>query len=38
LLDANYVVFFRGEINKDGIEKLFNLTNKAFGEDANRLV
>ena len=38
LMDANYVVFFRGEINKDGIEKLFNLTNKAFGEDANRLV
>jgi hypothetical protein len=38
LLDANYVVFFRGEINKDGMKKLFNLTNKAFGEDANRLV
>lgn len=38
LLDANYVVFFRGEINKEGMEKLFNLTNKAFGEDANRLV
>lgn len=38
LLDANYVVFFRGDINKDGIKKLFNLTNKAFGEDANRMV
>lgn len=38
LLDANYVVFFRGDINKDGMKKLFNLTNKAFGEDANRLV
>ena len=38
LLDANYVVFFRGEINKEGMKKLFNLTNKAFGEDANRLV
>ena len=38
LLDANYVVFFRGDINKAGMKKLFNLTNKAFGEDANRLV
>lgn len=38
LADANYVVFFRGEIDKDGMKKLFNLTNKAFGEDANRLV
>lgn len=38
LFDANYVVFFRGDINKDGMKKLFNLTNKAFGEDANRLV
>lgn len=38
LLDANYVVFFRGDINKEGMKKLFNLTNKAFGEDANRLV
>ena len=38
LMDANYVVFFRGDINKDGMKKLFNLTNKAFGEDANRLV
>ena len=38
LLDANYVVFFRGDINKDGMKKLFNLTNKAFVEDANRLV
>lgn len=38
LLDANYIVFFRGDINKEGMEKLFNLTNKAFGEDANRLV
>lgn len=37
LLDANYVVFFRGNIDKDGMKKLFNLTNKAFGEDANRL-
>ena len=37
LADANYVVFFRGEIDKDGMKKLFNLTNKAFGEDANRL-
>lgn len=36
--DAKYVVFFRGDINKEGMEKLFNLTNKAFGEDANRLV
>ena len=38
LLDSSYVVFFRGEINKEGMKKLFNLTNKAFGEDANRLV
>ena len=38
LADANYVVFFRGEVDKDGMKKLFNLTNKAFGEDANRLV
>lgn len=37
LLDANYVVFFRGDVDKDGMKKLFNLTNKAFGEDANRL-
>lgn len=37
MLDANYVVFFRGNIDKDGMKKLFNLTNKAFGEDANRL-
>lgn len=37
LLDANYVVFFRGDIDKEGMKKLFNLTNKAFGEDANRL-
>ncbi len=37
LEDANYVVFFRGEVDKDGMKKLFNLTNKAFGEDANRL-
>lgn len=37
LEDANYVVFFRGDVDKDGMKKLFNLTNKAFGEDANRL-
>lgn len=37
LEDANYIVFFRGEVDKDGMKKLFNLTNKAFGEDANRL-
>lgn len=38
LLDANYVVFFRGDISKEELKKLFNLTNKALGEDANRLV
>lgn len=37
LEDANYIVFFRGEVDKDGMKKLFNLTNKAFGEDANRM-
>ena len=38
LLDADYVVFFRGKMTSDQIKKLYNLTNKAFGEDANRLV
>lgn len=38
LLDADYIVFFRGKMTSDQIEKLYNLTNKAFGEDANRLV
>lgn len=38
LLDANYVVFFRGNIGKEELKKLFNLTNNALGEDANRLV
>lgn len=38
LLDADYIVFFRGKMTSDQIKKLYNLTNKAFGEDANRLV
>lgn len=38
LLDADYVVFFRGKMTSDQVDKLYNLTNKAFGEDANRLV
>lgn len=38
MLDANYVVFFRGNIGKEELKKLFNLTNNALGEDANRLV
>lgn len=38
LFDANYVAFFRGDITRDGMKKLFNITNKALGEDANRLV
>lgn len=38
LEDSNYVVFFKGGIDKDDAKKLFNITNKALGEDANRLV
>lgn len=37
LLDSNMIVFYRGEFNKDQVEKLFSITNKAFGEDANRM-
>ena len=37
LLDSNMIVFYRGEFDKDKIETLFNITNKAFGEDANRM-
>lgn len=37
LLDAKYVAFFKGRVDKTDIKKLFNLVNKAFGEDANRL-
>lgn len=37
LLDSNMIVFYRGEFSKDQVEKLFSITNKAFGEDANRM-
>lgn len=37
LLDSNMIVFYRGEFDKDQVEKLFSITNKAFGEDANRM-
>lgn len=37
LLDAKYIAFFKGRVAKTDIKKLFNLVNKAFGEDANRL-
>lgn len=37
LLDSNMIVFYRGQFDKDQIETLFNITNKAFGEDANRM-
>ena len=37
LLDSNMIVFYRGDFDKDKIETLFNITNKAFGEDANRM-
>ena len=37
LLDADYVSFFWGNIEKDEIEKLFNVVDKALGKSANRL-
>ena len=37
LLDADYVSFFWGNIEKDDIEKLFNVVDKALGKSANRL-
>lgn len=35
--DSNFVVFYKGRINKKGLKKIFNITDKALGEDANRL-
>ena len=37
LEDSNFIVFYKGRINKKGLKKLFNITDKALGEDANRL-
>lgn len=37
LEDANYIVFFWGGINKDNIDKLFNVADKALGKSANKL-
>ena len=37
LLDADYVSFFWGAIEKDDIEKLFNVVDKALGKSANKL-
>lgn len=37
LEDSNFIVFYKGRINKKGLKKLFNVTDKALGEDANRL-
>lgn len=36
--DADYVAFTRGKIDKDMVEKIFKATDKALGEDANKLV
>ncbi len=37
LLDADYVSFFWGSINKEEIKKLFNVVDKALGQSANKL-
>ena len=37
LLDADYVSFFWGAIDKDTIKKLFNVVDKALGKSANKL-
>ena len=37
LLDSDYVSFFWGGIDKDNIEKLFNVVDKALGKSANKL-
>lgn len=37
LEDADYIVFFWGGINKDNIDKLFNVADKALGKSANKL-
>lgn len=37
LNDADYVAFFWGAINKEHIEKLFNVVDKALGKSANKL-
>ena len=37
LLDADYVSFFWGAIEKDDIKKLFNVVDKALGKSANKL-
>lgn len=37
LLDADYVTFLWGSINKDTIKSIFNVVNKALGESANKL-
>ena len=37
LLDANYVSFFWGAIDKEMVKKLFNVVDKALGQSANKL-
>lgn len=38
LEDSDKVIFFKGPIDKDMVEKLFKATDKALGEDSNKLV
>lgn len=37
LLDADYITFLWGSINKNTIKSIFNVVNKALGESANKL-
>ena len=37
LEDSDYVAFFWGPVNKDNIDKLFNVVDKALGKSANKL-
>ena len=38
LLDADYVIFFWGNLSKEKKDSLFNVVDKALGTDANKLV
>jgi hypothetical protein len=37
ILDADFISFFWGDIQKDDIKRLFNVVDKALGKSANRL-
>lgn len=37
MLDADYVTFFWGMIDREVVKKLFNVVDRALGENANRL-